>query len=143
MESRDKLFKQYKSDCPQTIEETDTAFDNDNFIDWLCQQNKAQLDEIDKLKSKVSNWMDKYIEVNEENKKLKSELKDKDIDLQHYVDKCFKLESRISELENKVLESIAPALKYFNGFDTEDQNEAAFHGLNNLNNYITNNPKTN
>lgn len=54
-----------------------------------------------------------------------------------------KLQFRISELENKVLESIAPALKYFNGFDTEDKNEAAFHGLNNLNNYITNNPKTN
>lgn len=50
MENREKLFKQYKSDCPQTIGETDTAFDNDNFIDWLCQQNKQLLDEIDMLK---------------------------------------------------------------------------------------------
>jgi L-lactate utilization protein LutB len=72
MENREKLFKQYKSDCPQTIGETDTAFDNNNFIDWLCQQNKQLLDEIDELKSKVSNWMDKYTEVNEENKQLKA-----------------------------------------------------------------------
>lgn len=50
MENREKLFKQYKSDCPQTIGETDTAFDNDNFIDWLCQQNKQLLDEIEMLK---------------------------------------------------------------------------------------------
>lgn len=50
----------------------------------LTEHIDIKNNEIDKLKSKVSNWMDKYTEVNEENKKLKSELKDKDIDLQHY-----------------------------------------------------------
>lgn len=42
------------------------------------QNTKPLIDEIAELKSKVSNWMDKYIEVNEENKKLQSELKDKE-----------------------------------------------------------------
>ena len=49
-----------------------------SYIRALEEQNNSLLDDIDKLKSKVSNWMDKYIEVNEENKQLKSELKDKE-----------------------------------------------------------------
>ena len=46
-----------------------------SYITALEEQNKSLLDDIDKLKSKVSNWMDKYTEVNEENKKLQRELK--------------------------------------------------------------------
>lgn len=71
MENREKLFKQYKSDCPQTIGETDTAFDNDNFIDWLCQQNKQLLDKIERLKLfkvELDNELtkkDKYLEEKE------------------------------------------------------------------------------
>ena len=52
--------------------------DMHSYITALEEQNKSLLDDIDKLKSKVSNWMDKYTEVNEENKKLQSELKDKE-----------------------------------------------------------------
>ena len=55
-----------------------------SYIRALEEQNKSLLDDIDKLKSKVSNWMNKYTEVNEENKKLQRELKDKQSDLQHY-----------------------------------------------------------
>ena len=47
-----------------------------SYIRALEEQNKSLLDDIDKLKSKVSNWMDKYIEINEENKKLQREIKD-------------------------------------------------------------------
>ena len=54
MESRENLFKQYKKDWPQTVGETDKVFDNDNFIDWLCQRTKALTDEIDKLQSRIS-----------------------------------------------------------------------------------------
>ena len=50
--------------------------------EYSDQQNKQLLDEIYELKSKVSNWMDKYTDVNEENKKLQSELKDKDSNYQ-------------------------------------------------------------
>ena len=46
--------------------------------EYSDQQNKQLLEDIEQLKSKVSNWMDKYTEVNEENKKLQSELKDKE-----------------------------------------------------------------
>ena len=53
-----------------------------SYICALEEQNKQLLEEIDELKSKVSNWMDKYIEVNEENKKLQSELKDKESNYQ-------------------------------------------------------------
>lgn len=53
-----------------------------SYIRALEEQNKHLLEEIDELKSKVSNWMDKYIEINEENKKLKSELKDKESNYQ-------------------------------------------------------------
>ena len=56
----------------------------DAMKEYSGQNTKLLIDEIDELKSKVSNWMDKYIEVNEENKKLKNELKDKYIDLNHY-----------------------------------------------------------
>ena len=50
-----------------------------SYIKFQMQEHTKQLtDEIAELKSKVSNWMDKYIEVNEENKQLKSELKDKE-----------------------------------------------------------------
>lgn len=49
--------------------------DMHSYITALEEQNKSLLDDIDKLKSKVSNWMDKYTEVNEENKKLQRELK--------------------------------------------------------------------
>jgi regulator of replication initiation timing len=48
-----------------------------SYIRALEEQNKHLLEEIERLKSKVSNWMDKYTEVNEENKKLQRELKDK------------------------------------------------------------------
>ena len=51
------------------------------FLDKRCSENNklsviihGKENEIAELKSKVSNWMDKYIEVNEENKKLKNEL---------------------------------------------------------------------
>ena len=54
MESRENLFKQYKKDWPQTVGETDKVFDNDNFIDWLCQRTKALTDEIEKLQSRIS-----------------------------------------------------------------------------------------
>lgn len=50
--------------------------DMHSYITALEEQNKSLLDDIDKLKSKVSNWMDKYIEINEENKKLQREIKD-------------------------------------------------------------------
>lgn len=49
--------------------------------------------------SDQQNWMDKYTEVNEENKKLKSELKDCMENYNHYVDKCFKLESELKDKE--------------------------------------------
>ena len=48
------------------------------YKEYSDQNTKPLIDEIAELKSKVSNWMDKYIEVNEENKKLQSELKDKE-----------------------------------------------------------------
>lgn len=67
--------------------------------EYSDQQNKQLLEEIEQLKSKVSNWMDKYIEVNEENKKLQSELKDCTENYNHYVDKCFKLESELKDKE--------------------------------------------
>lgn len=56
----------------------------DAMKEYSGQNTKLLIDEIAELKSKVSNWMDKYIEVNEENKKLQGELKDKYIDLNHY-----------------------------------------------------------
>lgn len=49
--------------------------DMHSYITALEEQNKQLLEEIERLKSKVSNWMDKYTEVNEENKKLQRELK--------------------------------------------------------------------
>lgn len=56
-------------------------------VSELNDKNKQLLEEIDILKdeqSLLTKELNKYTEVNEENKKLKSELKDKDIDLQHY-----------------------------------------------------------
>lgn len=51
-EERKRLYNQFKTDCPQTIGETDKAFDNDNFIDWLVdnQNTKPLIDEMAKLK---------------------------------------------------------------------------------------------
>ena len=56
--------------------------DTDDFVKALNEsddKSKKLLEEIDDLKSKVSNWMDKYTEINKENKKLQSELKDKEM----------------------------------------------------------------
>lgn len=69
--------------------------------EYSDQQNKQLLEDIEQLKSKVSNWMDKYIEVNEENKKLQSELKDCTENYNHYVDKCFKLESELKDKDSE------------------------------------------
>lgn len=55
-EERKRLYNQFKTDNPQTIGETDKAFDNDNFIDWLVdnQNTKPLIDEIAKLKASKS-----------------------------------------------------------------------------------------
>lgn len=156
MENRENLFKQYKKDWPQTVGETDKVFDNDNFIDWLCQQTKALTDEIEELKKRnefleqTNGYTELVQKTMEENERLKTKLSDereyssrRNDDIKALEEDNQQLQSRISELETKVIESIQPALKYFNGFDSPDQNEAAFHGLNNLNNYVTNKPKTN
>ena len=64
----------------------DTSKTSDDY-DNLDQQNKQLLEDIEQLKNKVSNWMDKYTEVNEENKKLQSELKAADsVNKQKYKD---------------------------------------------------------
>lgn len=51
------------------------------------------------------------------------------------------LQTKIDELEKETLLKIEQALRYFNGFDSEDQNEAAFHALNNLKNQLTSKKK--
>lgn len=38
---RDQLYKEFKKENPQTIGETDSAFDNDNFIDWLVKKIRS------------------------------------------------------------------------------------------------------
>lgn len=113
----------------------------------MQEQTKALTDEIEELKQDLFNIkMESSHEVADlvkTNQETQKELDETFHKLEGYIEHNKQLQSRISELENKVLESIQPALKYFNGFDSPDQNEAAFHGLNNLNNYVTNNPKTN
>ena len=74
MESRENLFKQYKKDWPQTVGETDKVFDNDNFIDWLCQQTKALTDEIEELKKMQQKAVDILCEADEEREKLQSRI---------------------------------------------------------------------
>jgi len=54
LEDRDSLFKQYKNDNPQTVGETDSAFDNDNFIDWLVYKTKELQEQ---LAAKEKEWI--------------------------------------------------------------------------------------
>lgn len=54
-EERKRLYNQFKTDCPQTIGETDKAFDNDNFIDWLVdnQNTKPLIEKISSLEASL------------------------------------------------------------------------------------------
>ena len=76
-EERKRLYNQFKTDCPQTIGETDKAFDNDNFIDWLVdnQNTKPLIEEIAELKAEVNNLTNANDEYFKVNKQLESELK--------------------------------------------------------------------
>lgn len=70
-------------------------------IDELsCQQTKALTDEIDKLKSKVSNWMDKYIEVNEENKQLQSRISELEKALENASSKIIDYSSCLTSIQD-------------------------------------------
>lgn len=76
-EERKRLYNLFKTDCPQTIGETDKAFDNDNFIDWLVdnQNTKPLIEEIAELKAEVNNLTNANDEYFKVNKQLESELK--------------------------------------------------------------------
>ena len=76
-EERKRLYNQFKTDCPQTIGETDKAFDNDNFIDWLVdnQNTNPLIEEIAELKAEVNNLTNANDEYFKVNKQLESELK--------------------------------------------------------------------
>lgn len=76
-EERKRLYNQFKTDNPQTIGETDKAFDNDNFIDWLVdnQNTKPLIEEIAELKAEVNNLTNANDEYFKVNKQLESELK--------------------------------------------------------------------
>jgi len=74
LENRDNLFKQYKKDCPQTVGETDSACDNDNFIDWLVSksadlQSQLTLSEA-KVKLNYTTAIDLENELAEKNKEI-------------------------------------------------------------------------
>ena len=101
-EERKRLYNQFKTDCPQTIGETDKAFDNDNFIDWLVdnQNTKPLIEEIAELKAEVNNLTnanDEYFKVNKqlesELKASKSEANEADLDL-IWTDVCISIVNR-------------------------------------------------
>ena len=37
-EYREKLYKKFKKEMPETVGEKDRNFDVDNFCDWLCNK---------------------------------------------------------------------------------------------------------
>ena len=43
---KDKYWNEYKADRPETIGETDTAFDYGNYVDWLEKQLEKERDLI-------------------------------------------------------------------------------------------------
>lgn len=83
-EERKRLYNQFKTDNPQTIGETDKAFDNDNFIDWLVdnQNTKPLVDEIAELKNRIVYWNELHSES---------------------INETVKYKNRISELEDLVI----------------------------------------
>ena len=61
----------------------DTGKTSDDY-DELEKQNKQLLDEIEELKRRVIYWNELHSEVIKDNSNLQSELKDRNIDLDHY-----------------------------------------------------------
>ena len=101
-EERKRLYNLFKTDCPQTIGETDKAFDNDNFIDWLVdnQNTKPLIEKISSLEASLLDVTRKSCarvdELTDEIAKLKaskSEANEADLDL-IWTDVCISIVNR-------------------------------------------------
>ncbi len=65
IENRDKLYKKFKEENPQTVGEKDKEFDTNNFCDFLCQKIDQLEREFESL-SKSNRNLVRYNDVLQE-----------------------------------------------------------------------------
>jgi len=108
------------------------------WFDYLNQQTKELQEQLAVLNQAEKEYIEKIVKLEEQLEEKTEALENSENGMLNLIKYKNELVEQLAAKEKECLDVLDIALKYFNGFDSPEQNEAAFHALNNLRNKITN-----